>query len=92
MPQAYDGQNRGRAPRFTVLRKKDHSDSRDFHSEFAKYLYRTLVPGAHIIMDRGVLFHILFQPPTMLRVLSAAAKSFEWLRHSAAVTGQRELT
>lgn len=55
LPQAYDGHARNPMPRFTVLRKSDHTRIHDFHISLARKLYRALVPGGHVIISSQVL-------------------------------------
>lgn len=61
LPQIFaDGYVRRPMPRFTVLSPKEHAAIRRFHEKLSKALFRTLVPGGHVIMaSQTLLSHLV---------------------------------
>lgn len=50
LPPAFDGYERRPLPRFTVLSKRELEEIEEFFFEWARHLFRPLVPGAHVLV------------------------------------------
>lgn len=63
IPPSYDGCTRSPLPRFTVLSEGELGDLRCFFVEFAKRIFRILVPGGHVfIATNPLLSHLVYLP------------------------------
>lgn len=63
IPPSYDGCTRSPLPRFTVLSEGELADLRCFFADFAKRIFRILVPGGHIfIATNPLLSHLVYLP------------------------------
>ncbi len=63
IPPSYDGCARSPLPRFTVLSEAELADLRRFFADFAKRVFRILVPGAHVfIATNPLLSHLVYLP------------------------------
>lgn len=60
LPQKFDGYTRRPMPRFTVLGPRELNAIRRFHGKLSKALFRTLVPGGHVILaSQSLLSHLV---------------------------------
>lgn len=59
IPPSYDGFRRSPLPRFTTLSTEDLGQLEDFFEVWAKALYPTLVPGAHVLIASNPLVSYL---------------------------------
>lgn len=60
LPIDYDGHKRNPMPRFTVLRDSDRKKIQSFHGRLAPLLFKTLVPGGHVIIaSQNLLSHLV---------------------------------
>jgi DNA modification methylase len=63
IPPSFDGCTRSPLPRFTVLSQEEHAKLRHFFSEFAKRVFRVLVPGGHLfVATNPLLSHLVYLP------------------------------
>jgi DNA modification methylase len=63
IPPSYDGCTRSPLPRFTVLSEEELANLRCFFVEFAKRIFRILVPGGHVfIATNPLLSHLVYLP------------------------------
>lgn len=92
IPPSFDGCMRSPLPRFTVLSKEEHSNLRQFFSEFARRALRVLVPGGHLIIATNPLLSHLVYVPLMDKGFEKRGRSFVSCKLCAAVTGPRMRT
>jgi len=59
IPPSYDGFQRSPLPRFTTLSTTDLCELEEFFETWAKVLYPTLVPGAHVLIASNPLVSYL---------------------------------
>jgi DNA modification methylase len=63
IPPSFDGVERSPVPRFTVLDEADLQVLIMFFEEFAKRVFRLLVPGGHIVIATNpLLSHLVYLP------------------------------
>lgn len=60
IPPSFDGSARAPLPRFTVLKERELAELDRFFFEWARRVYRVLVPGANVVMaSNPLLSHIV---------------------------------
>jgi site-specific DNA-methyltransferase (adenine-specific) len=63
IPPRLDGYERSPLPRFTVLTTRERQDLRTFFGEFARRVFRVLVPGAHVfVASNPLLSNLVYEP------------------------------
>ena len=63
IPPSFDGCRRMPLPRFTTLSRNDIDYMHRFFSQWAKLIYRCLVPGGHILIATNpMISHHVYQP------------------------------
>jgi DNA modification methylase/plasmid maintenance system antidote protein VapI len=61
IPPSFDGHTRSPLPRFTVLTESDKAALKRFMSDWARKIYRVLVPGGHIFIAANPLVsHLVY--------------------------------
>lgn len=55
IPPSFDGHQRAPLPRFTTLTAKDLEELERFFEQWARALYRVVVPGAHVVIATNPL-------------------------------------